>query len=169
MSLNMMSKEAAARAVMPLEIAVYHAVRDVKGGVGAVAGAYGFNPNTLQLKTNPNTQSHHLNLNEFEAVLGHTRDPRLMDSLCTVFGNAAWMDLSSIQHAGDEQMIMQLGELSKNVGEMTQSVASALADGRVEAGEIAVLEKRAQELYSTVHGIIARAHQMMESGTNGRS
>lgn len=166
-SLNLMSKETAQRVVLPLEVAVYHAVRDVRGGVGAVAGAYGFNANTLQLKTNPNTQSHHVNLRELEVILGYTRDPRLMDSLCAVFGDAAWMDLSAIQGAGDQQMILQLGELSKRVGDMTQSVAAALADGRVEPGELAVLEKCAQELHSTVHGIIARAHQMMQGGHNG--
>lgn len=154
------SRERAQRAVMPLPQATYHAVHDWPGGVGAVAGAYQFNASTFNKKINLNSQGHKLTAEEFEAVLSLTRDPRLMDSLCDAFGDAAWIDLRGLKHLGDSALILQVGELAQRVGQMAKDIAEAAADGDIDAIELSVLRKDAAQLHQTVAGIIARAEAM---------
>ena len=38
----MNQQQRATRTVLPLKAAIYHAVHDIRGGVGAIAGAYGY-------------------------------------------------------------------------------------------------------------------------------
>lgn len=154
------SRERAKRAVMTLPQAIYHAVHDMPGGVGAVAGAYKFNESTFNKKVNLNSQGHRLTADEFEAVLGFTRDPRLMDSLCDIFGDAAWIDLRGLGKLGDSALILQVGELAQRVGQMAKDIAEAAADGRIDIHELSVLRKDAAQLHQTVAGIIARAEAM---------
>lgn len=148
--------------ILPLNAAIYHAVRDVKGGVGAIAGAYGRNPSTLQHKTNINSDGRHtLNIREFEEILGFTRDPRIMDSICAIYGDAAWVDLGTAT-INDGQLLTGAAELFERVGHMARDLAAALADGRVDADELAVLEMDAARLHQTLQSIIARARALLE-------
>ena len=160
--MNPFSKEAAARTILPLRAAVYHAVHDQRGGVGAVAGALGFNPNTLQHKINPNSDRHNLSLADFEAILSFTRDGRLMDSLCGAFGDAAWLDLRT-GAISDTQLITGAAELFERVGRMGRDIALAMQDGRITRDELSTLEKDAALLHQTVQAIIARATAMLEA------
>lgn len=158
----MVSRERAQRAVLPLQQAIYHAVHDVKGGVGAIAGVYGFNHNTLQLKVSPNISTHQLNLREFEAILGFTRDARIMDSLCTAFGNAVWIDLGDPIHTEGltlGAMLQQIGEASGALGQLAKDTAEAVGDGRIDRHELAVIEKSCMRLTQTVQGLLEQARQ----------
>lgn len=80
------SRERAERCVLSLKMAVYHAVHDYPGGVGAVAGAHGRNAAVLQNKLNPNMDSHHVNLCDLEQVIISTQDQRILQALCNLYG-----------------------------------------------------------------------------------
>lgn len=161
----MNQQQRATSTVLPLKAALYHAVHDQRGGVGAVAGAYGFNVNTLQHKLNLNNEGRHvLTATEFEAILAFTRDPRIMDSLCAVYGDAAWFDLGGITQAGDDSLFLQVGELVQTVGSTAKHVAEALADGRISAAELAQLEADAMRMHAHVQALIAAARARMEGG-----
>lgn len=150
--------------ILPLRAAIYHAVHDIRGGVGAIAGTFGFNANTLQLKTNPHREGHNLNLREFEAILGCTRDPRLMDSLCHIFGDATWIDMRVLSGSQHSAIAGQLGELMKEVGNMGKDMIESIADGVVDDHELAVLEKNASTMINIIYGLIAQAKAMQEQG-----
>lgn len=160
------SRALAERSVLSLPQAVYHAVHDTRGGVGAVAGAFGFNESTFNKKVSLTQPGHKLTLDDFEAVLGITRDPRLMDSVCDAFGHAAWVDLGGLVQSGDAALIAQLGELSRRVGQMATDLADTMADGRVDSRELGVLRKDAAQLHQTVASIIARAEAMAGVGND---
>ena len=151
--------------ILPLRAAIYHAVHDIRGGVGAIAGAYGFNHNTLQSKININNEGRHvLTVPELEAILSYTRDPRLMDSLCAVFGRAIWIDVSGMDAVSDSSMFKQLGEVSVNVGDLARKVAAALDDGVVTADEVAMLDKAVIALMQSAQAVLTLAKQMQEQG-----
>jgi len=144
--------------ILPLRAAVYHSIHDIRGGVGAVAGAYGFNVNTLQNKININNEGRHvLTVPEFEAILSFTRDPRLMDSLCSIYRDAIWIDVSGMNDVTDTNMIMQLGQVSTDVGTLARNVALALADGVVTYDEVAMLEKTVMKLVQSAQSVLALA------------
>lgn len=148
--------------ILPLQTAIYHAVHDIRGGVGAIAGAYGYNARTLQNKVNLGCDTHLLNIKEFEAILAYTRDPRLMDSLCSAFGDAAWLDLRT-GTINDTQLISGAAELFERVGHMGRDIANAMLDGRITRDELSLLEKDAALLHQTLQAIIARATAMLEA------
>lgn len=159
----MNQQQRTASTILPLKTALYHAVHAQRGGVGAVAGAYGFNPNTLQHKLNLNNDGRHvLTVTEFEAIVSFTRDPRIMDSLCALFGDVAWFDLSHLAHLTDNSLFRQVGDLVTLVGETARDVAEAMDDGHISAAELARLESDATQLHAAVQKLIATARARME-------
>lgn len=160
--MNPLSKTAADRTILPLRAALYHAVHDQRGGVGAVAGALGFNANTLQHKINLNSDRHNLTLADFEAILQFTRDPRIMDSLCAAYGDAFWLDLRT-GAVPDVQLLAGAGELFERVGRMARDIAEAMADGIINSDELNILKKDAALVHQTVQAIITRAMDKLES------
>lgn len=159
----MNQQQRATSTVLPLKAALYHAVHDLRGGVGAFAGTFGFNPNTLQHKLNLNNEGRHvLTVAEFEAILSFTRDPRIMDSLCSVFGNAAWFDLGNLANLNDTSLFRQVADMVALVGETAQDVANAMADGRIDADELRRLERDAVQLHAVIQTLLATAKARME-------
>lgn len=159
----MNQQQRATSTVLPLKAALYHAVHDLRGGVGAFAGTFGFNANTLQHKLNLNNEGRHvLTVAEFEAILAFTRDPRIMDSLCNLYGDAAWFDLGGLTKISDSSLFQQVGEMVSLVGETTRHVADAMADGRIDADELARLERDANLLHAAVQTLIGTARARME-------
>lgn len=153
------------KTILPLRTAIYHAVHKIRGGVAAVAGACGYNANTLQNKINLNNEGRHvLTVPEFEAILQFTRDPRLMDSLCAIYGHAIWIDVSGMDEVTDNNMMMSLADVSTNVGTLARNVALALADNVVTADEVAMLKKSVMTLIQSAQGVLALAEQMQERG-----
>jgi len=149
--------------ILPLRTAIYHAVHDMRGGVGAVAGATGYNANTLQNKINLNNEGRHvLTVPELEAIISLTRDPRIMDSLCSIYGNAIWIDISGLDTVSDSSMFVQLGEVSSNVGDLTRKVAAAYDDGIVTEEELAMLDKAIITLMQSAQAVLTLAKQKRE-------
>lgn len=56
----MNQQQRATRTVLPLKAAIYHAVHDIRGGVGAIAGAYGYNVNTMWHKISLTNDGRHV-------------------------------------------------------------------------------------------------------------
>mgnify|MGYP000013392493 CR=1 FL=1 len=159
----MNQQQRATRTVLPLKAAIYHAVHDIRGGVGSIAGAYGYNVNTLQHKISlTNDGRHVLTVPELASILEYTRDSRIMDSLCHVFGDAAWFDLSGLSSLTDASLFAQVGEMVSLVGDTTTHVAEAMADGYISADELAQLERDAARLHATIQTLISTARARME-------
>ena len=83
------------RAVMSLEMSLKAAVDSESDDsvMHRIAQKNGFNINTFRSSLNPTTPTHKANIYHLEAVLSETQDPRIMDSLCAIHGNAAWFEL----------------------------------------------------------------------------
>lgn len=161
--MHLSQQQRATRTILPLRTAVYHAAHDIKGGVGATAGAFGYNANTLQHKISITGDGRHvLTVPEFQSILSYTRDPRLMDSLCQVFNDAAWFDLGGLSSLTDSSLFQQVGNMVSQVGETTQHVAEAMADGYISADELAQLERDAARLHATIQTLIGTARARMD-------
>lgn len=159
----MNQQQRAASTILPLKAALYHAVHAQRGGVGAFAGAFGFNANTLQHKLNLNNEGRHvLSVTEFEAIVSFTRDPRIMDSLCNLYGNAAWYDLGGLADNSKSGLFRQVADMVALVGETAKDVANAMADGRIDADELARLERDAVQMHAAIQTLVGMARAQME-------
>ncbi|WP_041522972.1 phage regulatory CII family protein [Gilvimarinus agarilyticus] len=146
---------------LSLEIACYQAVRSFPGGVPAVAGAFGWNPRTLQNKLNPTQDTHKLTAVEVEGILQLTRDGRVLDALCAQYG-AIWVDIGRVKNSpSDMAMLDNITETVTRVGELSRKVQESLADGVVDAEEMAQLERAVMRMCQGGFMVLERAKQFM--------
>lgn len=148
------STERAQREVLPLHLALYHAAREYPGGIKAVAAVHGLNPTTLQHKLSPTRDHHRTNIDDLEAVLAATRDPRILDSLGEIAGGCLWVcpvDRRSSTRDSDQRDVLEtLASLHDRLGDMITSVRTSLEDDIVDEREQAELRLRARRLMETV-------------------
>ncbi len=152
------SRERAERCVLSLKMAVYHAVHDYPGGVGAVAGAHGRSAAVLQNKLNPNLDSHNVNICDLEQIVVSTQDERILQAVCSWF-HAGYFRLPT-DAAGDAGLLDKAAELTRELSELMAEVSGSLADGRVTADEVAALDKALMEFTAAAAGLVAYAKQV---------
>ena len=152
------SKEKAERCVLSLKMAVYHAVHDYPGGVGAVAGAHGRNASVLQNKLNPNMDSHHINLSDLEQIIISTQDQRILQSICSLYGAGYFM----LPHceAENASLMEKCADVNRELGELMQEISASLADGKVTRDEIRALDRALMEFTAAGAGLVAYAKQV---------
>ncbi len=139
MAERLSSTERAQRTVLSVEMACYHAVHDWPGGVGAVAGALGWNPHTLQKKLSPTVETHKLLAAEVQAILAYTRDTRILDAM-TAPVDAMWFWMPDVDAACGE-ILSEAGLASERLGALIMKIVRAIEDGDISPDEYAVLER----------------------------
>lgn len=154
------SVERAQREVLPLDLALYHAAREYRGGAKAIAAIYGLNATTLQHRLSPTHESHRIDLDSLEAVLCATQDDRILDAVGELAGGALWVRPDNYRGSGTFDLIEVIAVLHDQLGEMLASVASTTRDGVVDTAERAELRKRARRLMQAVLGLELAAHGM---------
>ena len=153
------------RAVMPLEMSLKAAVDSESDDsvMHRIAQKNGFNINTFRSSLNPTTPTHKANIYHLEAVLAETQDPRIMDSLCAIHGNAAWFELPEIEHMNQINFMSKIGKLAREQGVLAQSIAAALSDGSINNDELSVIRKDAYDLIRITATLLAMAEKQYRS------
>lgn len=122
------------RKVLPLSMALRAAVYSETDHslMAHIAEKNCWNITTFRNSLCPTTTTHKANIYHLEAVLAETRDPGIMDSICAIHGNAGWFEFPEISEDLDQSnYISKVGELAQEQGELAQSIANAVADGRI--------------------------------------
>lgn len=120
--------------VLPLSLALRAAVYSEgdQSLISQIAEKNCWNVTTFRNSLCPTTTTHKANIYHLEAVLSETQDARIMDSLCAIHGNAGWFELPQVTEDLDQASYMKkLGELAHEQGELAQSIAAAVVDGRI--------------------------------------
>ncbi|QNX02776.1 Rha family transcriptional regulator [Acinetobacter seifertii] len=149
------------KTVMSLEMALKAAVYRPNDDslMAEIAEENAFNINTFRSSLNPTTPTHKANIYHLEAVLQKTKDPRILDSICAIHGNAAWFELPKTENINTADFVMKIGKLAQEQGDLSQSVAKAIGDGRISEDELATIRKDAFELIRVVSTILAMAEE----------
>ena len=157
------------RSVLSLEMALKAAV--YRPGdeylMAQIAEKNGWNINTFRSSLNPTTSTHKANIYHFEAVLSETQDPRLMDSICAIHGNAAWFELPKVEVLNNADFVMKIGKLAKENGDLSQSIANAISDGVITDDELSVIRKEAYDVIRIAATLLAMAEQQHKGQDNG--
>lgn len=152
------SQERAEKCLISLEMACYHAVHDYPGGVAALAGMHGKNAAVLQNKLNPNQDSHRINISDLEMIAISTHDPRILQTVCSWYGAGYFM--MPVCDTDETGLLEKSAELTRELGELMSSVSSALVDGKVDADEVAEMEKQLMELMAAGKSLVAHAKRI---------
>lgn len=103
------------------------------GGIEAAAGLLGKGASTVGRWVNRNDPDHFVNLRDLRELEANAPEPLVTITLCRMAGGVF---VPNIDHAADEGtlagMVMQL---SKELGDVSGTVAKALADGVVTSAE----------------------------------
>lgn len=120
--------------VLPLSLALRAAVYGDgdQSLMSYIAEKNCWNLTTFRNSLCPTTTTHKANIYHLEAVLAETRDPGIMDSICAIHGNAGWFEFPKVSENFDQvSYLSRVGELAKEQGALAQSIANAVADGRI--------------------------------------
>ena len=148
------------RAVLPLELALKAAVSNSDKDdcmMAVIAEKNGWNINTFRSSINPTTSTHKPNIYHLEGILSETKDARIMDSICSIHGNAAWFELPKIQMLSSADFILKVGKLAHENGDLVQSIVAAIKDNVITGDELAVIRKDAYDLIRIAATLLAMA------------
>ncbi len=162
LSLNERREKTVMSLEMALKAAVYRPNDDSL--MAQIAEKNSFNINTFRSSLNPTTSTHKANIYHLEAVLSETRDPRIMDSLCAIHGNAAWFELPNSKDLKAPNFVNNIGLLAKEQGVLSQSIANAISDGKITHDECSVIEKDVMDLIRVALSLLAMVEQRKEIG-----
>lgn len=157
-----LSNFAAENAVLPLDVAVYRACKDRHGSKAAIAEINGFNPMVFSKCVDIHNAQYHLHPEHIEAVLSHTKDVRILQSLAAAHGSAVVYEVPASIDIQDTGFLENIGEVSSRVGELFRAVSDALKDGRIVSVELAAIEKDAMCLIAAVAQLKKLARQKAE-------
>lgn len=145
-----LSNFAAENSVLPLDVAVYRACKDRHGSKAAIAEINGFNPMVFSKCVDINNDQYHLHPEHIEAVLNHTKDIRILESMAASHGTAVVYELSGNLDIHEIGFLENIGKVSNRVGELFSTVSNSLKDGRIAEVEMATIEKDAMCLIAAV-------------------
>ncbi|QXI30497.1 phage regulatory CII family protein [Pseudomonas vanderleydeniana] len=152
------SVDRAKREVLPLDLALYHAVRDYPGGAAAIAATTGRNATTLQHKLSPTHPSHSVNIQEFGEILELTKDRRILDAVHSLVGDTMWQDLSDT-YTGDmpETLTTGIATYFRHVADLADTWAKSIGDGVVSDQELAEIRLQVFRGIQNLLGLFNRA------------
>ncbi|MFZ6726176.1 phage regulatory CII family protein [Undibacterium sp. MH2W] len=136
--------------------AFYRTCFDSPGGIESLAPRLNMSAQVLRNKANPNTATNHPTLNDVERVMDFTGDFQVLHALAGDRGFICIrVDADAKANASDMAVLDLITQVWKAEGDVGTAVNATLADGRVEAHEIACVRKavyKAQEaLYAMLH------------------
>ncbi|MDM1283736.1 MULTISPECIES: phage regulatory CII family protein [Acinetobacter] len=153
------------RKVLPLSMALRAAVYSETDHslMAHIAEKNCWNITTFRNSLCPTTTTHKANIYHLEAVLAETRDPGIMDSLCAIHGNAGWFEFPEIIEDLDQSnYISKVGELAQEQGELAQSIANAVADGRITKVEEDEIYQEVLDLVRVATSLLAMVKKQRE-------
>ena len=151
--------------VLPLSMALRAAVYSETDHtlMAHIAEKNCWNITTFRNSLCPTTTTHKANIYHLEAVLAETRDPGIMDSLCAIHGNAGWFEFPEITEDLDHSnYISKVGALAQEQGELAQSIANAVADGRITKLEEDEIYQEVLDLVRVATSLLAMVKKQRE-------
>jgi len=138
----------------------YRSTRDDRRrGAAALAPMVGMNPGTLSNKVNP-LQEHPLTLGESVQLQAVTGDYRILHAYAAVLGHAVYQ-LPESTDIGDIELLTRYAEFHARLGKQSSEIRRTLADGRVTAAEVELIEAAFHDVICTGLALLARFHALV--------
>ena len=112
------------------------------GGSTAIAARMGMSSTVLNNKVNPNTDSHHLRLDEAITIMEYTGDTNIIQAMAQRLGGVFCTVDSNVTQAS---ILMTALSTSACQGDVMSEMHKALADGRIDYVERDVMQTKIQE------------------------
>ena len=123
--------------------AAHKTVHNIKhGGSIALAARMGMSSTVLNNKVNPNTDSHHLRLDEAVTIMEYTGDHSIIQSMAQRLGGVYCVVDSEPTQAS---IMMTALSTSARQGDVMAEIHKALEDGRIDCNEREAMQTKIQD------------------------
>lgn len=150
-----------------LDEAVFYTVHDFRKGKqrGAVALAplVNIRPGTLSNKANPE-QEHQPTLHEGVLIMRAAKDFRILYALCSILDHTIPIPVPDLSDISDMQLLDAYANYHAEIGETSQAIREALADGEISEAEFDRIaremdedQQRQHELRMRLRALVVRA------------
>lgn len=117
--------------VQDVDDAAYQLAHQFPGGVPALAQRMGINHNTLQLKVNPNVETHKLSLRESVQAQVVAGDCRVLYAMASALDHVC-LPIPAVEEG---EISLALSQVGAEVGDVFREVQRVLGDKRVTPNE----------------------------------
>lgn len=157
--------------VLPLSEALNLVARNqgmCHGGITGFAHSTGRNVNTTAHKFDPGHTNHILNIYDVLDFLRYvTPEGRavLLDALHAELGDSLWFFVSPLQYeALPASLVAGAGEILHTAADAASTTARHIEDGRIDAGELAEVQKLSARIIRAAVGLYERARHVHLAG-----
>lgn len=159
MSISRMSRAELAQNSLP-DLKTALAMTAKRQGFKKIAATYDIGAQALYNNLNLNDTERNPTLQQFELITEYARDhgdlDQILDALSLITG-CVWLPMPDAEKTGQTELFSEVAELVSRVGRMTTNTRDALADGRVDPDELAVLEKDLLRLFQAGFRLVEAA------------
>ena len=139
--------------------AAFHVAHDSPGGIHALAARMATSPNVLNKKVDPNTDTHHLRLDEAVKISLLTQDARILQAFAGSLSHVA-IPLTDNHDDADMGLLDGFMQVIKEFGELTTAFQTAWADGAINSKELIRIKQEAQDVQSRLASFVQRIEQI---------
>lgn len=120
---------------------------DKHGGSTAIAARMGMSSTVLNNKVNPNTDTHHLRLDEALTIMEYTNDTSIIQAMAQRLGGVFYKVDGEATQAS---ILMTALSTSACQGDVMSEMQQALEDGRIDCKEHDALQTKIQDAIVTL-------------------
>lgn len=124
----------------------YRLAHQFNGGVVALASMMGKGDKVLSSKLNPNTDTHHLNIEELDMLADFTNSNLELAEYFAAKGNAVVVPFPVVPDDGDMGLLDGYMAIMKELGELSSTFQSAYADGNITEREFEQINHEASDV-----------------------
>ena len=147
---------------MNISDAFYQTVHGAPGGCEALAVRLGMSSAILRNKANVNSVTNKPMLDDADRIMGITGDHRILHALAMNHGYVC-VEVQASATASDMAVLEMITQVWSANGDVGAEVNRALADGRVEPHEIALIRAAVYRTQRALEEMLARLAGMAES------
>ena len=124
---------------MNIKDAMYSTVHDYPGGAVSLAPRLNMSAAILNSKVNPNTETHHLRLDEALKIMAFTDDYRMIEAMAEQLGGV-FVKLPSEDFCGQESLIDLVLSVSAKNGKLCHLVNEIIKGGKISRKEASMIK-----------------------------
>lgn len=134
------------------------------GGSTALAARMGMSNTVLNSKVNPNTDTHHLRLDEALTIMEYTDDHSIIQAMAQRLGGVFCVVEAEATQAS---ILMTALSTSARQGDVMAEMQKALEDGRIDCHERDALQTKIQDTMKMLRTLSQQIDQHCEGRSHG--
>lgn len=134
---------------MTIRHLAYRIGHSFKGSIAGLASMMGKGEQVLSNKLNPNSESHHLNIQEFEMMVDFTAENLMVAEYFAAKANAVVVKLPDAPN-GDMALLDAFMKITTELGDASTKFQKAYADGDISNFESDLIAKEIDDVVSAL-------------------